>query len=38
MAVPSVKVLQFHEKEAAGFYTPLQIFQIRGIDLLNVFT
>lgn len=33
-----LKVLQIHEKEPAGFYPALQIFQIRTIDLLNAFT
>lgn len=37
VTIASLKVLQFHEKEVAGFYPALQIFQIRTIDLLNAF-
>lgn len=29
VTIASLKVLQFHEKEVAGFYPALQIFQIR---------
>lgn len=38
ITIASIKVLSFHEKEVAGFYPALQMFQIRAIDLLNVFT
>lgn len=38
VTVDSLEVLQFYEKEVAGFYPALQIFQIRLIDLLNAFS